>query len=68
MYNEYMKLNTNQEGNKMENTVEELMANAKRAIIQEKVEELIEQVNARSISIDKAEARAAELKAAYEAI
>ena len=53
---------------KMELTVEQLMDNAKRAIISEKVEQLIEQVNNKSISIEKAEARAAELKTAYEAI
>jgi hypothetical protein len=53
---------------KFDPEVRELLDNAHRAIIREKVEELIEQVNARSISIEKAEARAAELKAAYEAI
>jgi len=52
----------------MELTVKELMDNAKRAIIREKVEELYQQVNARSINIDKAEARAKELIEAYHAI
>ena len=49
-------------------TEEKLTDKAKRAIIREKVKELLEQVNARTISIEEAEARAAELKKAYKSI
>jgi len=52
----------------MELTAKELSDMIKREIISEKVEELIEQVKAKSISIKEAEAKAAELKTAYEAI
>tara|TARA_R100001463_G_C3408567_1_gene208849 strand:+ start:337 stop:558 length:222 start_codon:yes stop_codon:yes gene_type:complete len=67
-YNVFMNKTDTREATKMELTAKELMDIAKREIISKKVEQLIEQVNAKSISIEKAEARAAELKAAYEAI
>ena len=45
-----------------------IIKDAKLAILKEKADQLIEQVNARSISIGEAEARAKELQAALRAI
>ena len=45
-----------------------IIKDAKLAILKEKADQLIDQVNARSISIGEAEARAKELQAALQAI
>ena len=61
-----METNTTTKGKSM--NTQAILKDMKLAILKEKTDQLIEQVNARSISIGEAEAMAKELQAALQAI